>query len=197
MIFILATNNPHKREELLAILSQLVARDIEVRTLAEAGLDDITIEETGATLEENASIKSRTIFDLTQIPTIADDTGLEVEALGGAPGVYSARYAGEAVTYADNVNKLMIEMHGKTNRAAAFRTIISFIDHVGREHQFEGTVEGSIAFEPIGTQGFGYDSVFLPNEANGKTFAEMSAEEKNKISHRGRALRKFAEYLIT
>ena len=113
MIFILATNNPHKREELLAILSQQITRDIEVRTLAEAGLEDITIEETGATLEENASIKSRTIFDLTQIPTIADDTGLEVDALEGAPGVYSARYAGEAVTYADNVNKLLIEMHGK------------------------------------------------------------------------------------
>lgn len=188
MKIILATNNQHKRDELLALLQNEVGSAVEVQTLEEAGIT-IEIEETGDTLEENALIKARAIFSLTKLPTIADDTGLEVDALGGAPGVYSARYAGEKVSYDDNVQKLLAEMLGRDDRGARFRTVIAYIDQNGDEQLFQGEVEGTIAHDKRGSNGFGYDPIFEPNEANGKTFAELSSEAKNLISHRARALR--------
>jgi XTP/dITP diphosphohydrolase len=188
MILILATNNLHKRNELLAMLRYEIGQYIEIKTLEEAGLGIIEIEEPGATLEENALIKARTIHKLTNLPTLADDTGLEVDALGGAPGVYSARYAGEKVSYNDNVTKLLSEMSSHHDRRARFRTVIAFIDQDGVEQLFSGEVEGVITCERRGSNGFGYDPVFEPNEAGGQTFAEMAPDEKNRISHRALAL---------
>ncbi len=197
MIIILATNNKHKRDELLAVLRGKLGQSIEIQTLEEAGLGGIEIEETGTTLEENALIKARTVHGLIKLPTLADDTGLEVDALGGAPGVFSARYAGEKVSYDDNVAKLLSEMSGKDDRNARFRTVIAFVDQNGVEQLFSGEVGGVITRERRGSNGFGYDPVFEPNEAGGKTFAEMTPDEKNKISHRGRALVAAAQSLKT
>ena len=158
------------------------------------GLDDFPqigeIEETGTTLLENSLIKARTVHELTGLPALADDTGLEVDALDGAPGVYSARFAGENPTYEDNVNKLLSKLEGVSTekRTARFRTVIAFVDD--RMELFaQGIIEGLITVEPRGHGGFGYDPVFLP-ATEGKTFSEMSQERKNQISHRGRALAK-------
>jgi len=198
MIVVLATHNIHKREELLTVLQSELGDGIILKTL-----DEITpligeIEETGTTLIENALIKARTVHERTSLPVIADDTGLEVEALGGAPGVYSARYAGEKVTYADNVNKLLSELGTEQNRGARFRTVIAYIDSDRKEHLFEGIVDGIITQDQRGTAGFGYDPIFQPLEdASGRTFAEMAAEEKNRISHRGRAVQELVKYLKT
>ncbi len=191
---ILATHNRDKRDELRSILEKEMKVKVEVLTL-----DDIIpaigdIEETGATLEENALIKAREVHRLTNLPTIADDTGLEVEALDGAPGVYSARFSGPGATYASNVKKLLTEMSGKENRTAQFTTVIAYIDERGRELLFEGDVKGTIALEARGTNGFGYDPVFIPRGTN-KTFAELSTEEKNSLSHRGNAMREFATFM--
>ncbi|HWF44003.1 MAG TPA: RdgB/HAM1 family non-canonical purine NTP pyrophosphatase [Candidatus Kapabacteria bacterium] len=194
MTIVLATHNRHKRDELLAVLRAELGDRVDLKTL-----DDIEpaigeIPETGNTLEENALIKARAVHDQTQLPTIADDTGLEVSALGGAPGVYSARYAGERATYTDNVNKLLDELKGKSDRSAKFSTVIAYIDPLGKEHLFRGEVIGSITEASHGSNGFGYDPVFAPTEdAHDRTFAEMSDEEKNAISHRGRALRLFVK----
>lgn len=163
------------------------------------GLDDFPqigdIEETGTTLLENSLIKARSVHQITGLPSLADDTGLEVDALDGAPGVYSARFAGENPTYEDNVNKLLSKLEGVSaeKRTARFRTIIAFVD--GRRELFaEGIIEGLITVEPCGHEGFGYDPIFLP-ETESKTFAEMSQGRKNKISHRGRALAKMQKKL--
>tara|TARA_S200000501_G_scaffold117_1_gene138 strand:+ start:2262 stop:2810 length:549 start_codon:yes stop_codon:yes gene_type:complete len=149
------------------------------------------IPETGKTLKENAFIKARTVFEMTGLPSLADDTGLEVKSLGGDPGVFSARYAGEQASYQDNCQKLLKNMMRvpKEDREAKFRTVIAYKDD-NRELSCDGSVKGEIAQSPKGSFGFGYDSVFYypPLE---KTFAELSEEEKNSISHRGRALRKF------
>jgi XTP/dITP diphosphohydrolase len=196
MTIVLATHNRHKRNELLAVLRTELGDRVNLKTL-----DDIEpaigeIPETGNTLEENALLKARAIHDQTQLPTIADDTGLEVSALDGAPGVYSARYAGERATYADNVKKLLDELKGKSDRSAKFSTVIAYIDPKGDEHFFRGEVIGRITDVPRGSKGFGYDPVFAPAEdVDHRTFAEMSDEEKNAISHRGRALRIVAAYL--
>lgn len=195
MKIILATNNLHKRDELLAVLRNALDKSVELLTLDEAGLAGLEIEETGTTLEENALIKARAVHDLTGSPTLADDTGLAVSALGGAPGVYSARYAGENVSYSENVTKLLNAMQESDDRQAEFRTVLAFIDESATEHLFSGSIAGSIAFSPRGTNGFGYDSVFEPREGAGKAFAEMTAEEKNRMSHRARALRIFTEFL--
>jgi XTP/dITP diphosphohydrolase len=199
MTLILATNNVHKRDELLTVLKRELGDAIQIQTLAEAGLNGLEIEETGTTLEENALIKARTVFELTSRPTVSDDTGLEVGALNGAPGVYSARYAGAAASYSDNVEKLLRAMDGVADRSARFRTVIAFIDSTGAEHTFSGEVEGMITTAPRGSAGFGYDPVFAPTiEGNGaKTFAEMTPDVKNQISHRANALRAFADYLKT
>jgi XTP/dITP diphosphohydrolase len=196
MTLILATHNPHKREELRQILLAELGNSIEVLTL-----DDIIppigdIEETGTTLEENALIKARVVYAITKLPTVADDTGLEVAALNGAPGVYSARYSGENATYESNVSKLLAAIQGKKDRSAKFSTVIAYIDDQNDTHLFRGEIEGTIATEASGTNGFGYDPIFVPIENNtAKSFAEMTDEEKNAISHRGRALRAFIRYL--
>lgn len=166
---------------------------IQIKTLKDIGFD-AEIPETGKTLEENAAIKARTIYDLYKMPVFADDTGLEVETLGGRPGVYSARYAGEGAGFQDNYNKLLFELKGLNNRNAAFRTVFCFIDASGSEAFFEGSIEGEITTTPVGSNGFGYDPVFRPL-GQSKTFAEMSADEKNACSHRARAVQNLVGFL--
>lgn len=187
---VFATNNSHKLQEVRAIL----AGKFKVVGLADIGcMKDIP--ETGVTLDENASIKSHYVLKHYRIDCFADDTGLEVDALDGMPGVYSARYAGEEATYEKNVTKLLEELADKTDRAARFRTVISLILG-GKEYRFEGIVEGKIIKERRGGSGFGYDPVFVP-EGYSQTFAEMDPELKNKISHRAKATRKFVDFLLT
>jgi XTP/dITP diphosphohydrolase len=180
---VLATHNSHKKTEMNTLLAPL--------GISIVGLDDFSqigdIEETGTTLLENSLIKARSVHQITGLPSLADDTGLEVDALDGAPGVYSARFAGKNPTYEDNINKLLSKLDGVSpeKRTARFRTVIAFVD--GRRELFsEGIIEGLITVEPRGHEGFGYDPIFLP-ETESKTFAEMSQERKNQISHRGRA----------
>lgn len=181
MKIVFATNNAHKLSEVKAVLGE----GFELVTLREVGITE-EIPETGATLEENASQKARYVYDRTGLDCFADDTGLEVEALDGRPGVRSARYAGEGHDFKANNRKLIAELEGKENRRARFRTVISLI-RGGVEQQVEGIVRGVIATEESGTEGFGYDPLFIP-EGSDVTFAEMSAEAKNAISHRGRAV---------
>lgn len=181
MKIVFATNNAHKLSEVKAVLGD----GFELVALREVGITE-DIPETGATLEENASQKARYVYDRTGLDCFADDTGLEVEALDGRPGVRSARYAGEGHDFKANNRKLIAELEGKENRSARFRTVISLI-RGGVEQQVEGIVRGVIATEESGTEGFGYDPLFIP-EGSDVTFAEMSAEAKNAISHRGRAV---------
>ena len=184
---VLATQNRDKREELQEALSEFTVKILSLNDFPFIG----EIEEVGQTLLENSMIKSKTVHNLTQLPAIGDDTGLEVEALNGAPGNYSARYAGEDVTYEDNVNKLLAEMENipLENRKAQFRTVISFVDK-DRELWTEGTIKGIIGETAKGKNGFGYDPVFFVPELE-KTFSELSIGEKNRISHRGLAMKKF------
>lgn len=151
------------------------------------------IEEDAETLEGNARKKAETLYRLTNLPSLADDTGLEVEALEGAPGVHSARFAGEDATDVENRRLLLERLDGVKDRSARFRTVIAYVDDKGL-HYFEGICSGTIAKEERGTGGFGYDSIFIP-EASDRTFSELSPEEKNRVSHRGRALREFESYL--
>lgn len=185
----LASGNPHKIEELKQMIQPL---GIELKSTFDFP-DAHEVVEDQPDLEGNALKKAGYWLNETGIPSLADDTGLEVDALQGAPGVYSARYAGENVTYDDNVEKLLREMAGKSGRKARFRTVIAFCDGK-EEHLFEGVCEGEITTQRKGKKGFGYDPVFQP-EGYDHTFAELSAEEKNKISHRGRAFQKFLAYL--
>jgi XTP/dITP diphosphohydrolase len=191
-MIVFATNNAHKLGE----IRQILAGRMDVKSLADIGCTVTDIPETADTLEGNAEMKARFIHDnFAGVDCFADDTGLEVEALGGAPGVYSARYAGgEGHNSAANMAKLLREMQGKTNRRARFRTVIALILN-GELSLMEGEVHGTIATEPHGTDGFGYDPIFLPDEGDGLTFAQMSAEQKNAISHRGRAMKKLIEKL--
>tara|TARA_B110001454_G_scaffold217250_1_gene242146 strand:- start:684 stop:1301 length:618 start_codon:yes stop_codon:yes gene_type:complete len=184
---VLATQNRDKREELQEALSEFTVKILSLNDFPFIG----EIEEVGQTLQENSMLKAKTVHNLTQLPVIADDTGLEVEALNGAPGIYSARYAGEDVTYEDNVNKLLSEMENipLENRKAQFRTVISFVDK-DRELWTEGRIKGIIGESAKGKNGFGYDPVFFVPEL-GKTFSELSIGEKNRISHRGLAMKKF------
>jgi XTP/dITP diphosphohydrolase len=184
MTILVATNNPHKAEEMIAILEGHPR--LSVITLGDLVEQPPEPIEDGRTLEENAFIKAREIHDATGLPTIADDTGLAVEALAGAPGVVSARYAGAGATYADNCAKLVAELAHATNRRARFRTVVCYVD--GARTLFaEGSVDGHIVPIARGGEGFGYDPLFVP-EGEARTFAEMSAAEKHAISHRGRAL---------
>lgn len=182
----LASGNPHKIEELTDLLAPF---SLQLRSTKEIP-NAHEVEEDQPTLEGNALKKARFWFDATGVPALADDTGLEVHALGGAPGVYSARYAGEHVTYQDNVDKLLREMKGKTDRRARFRTVLTLVTADG-EYTWEGVCDGVITEHPAGGGGFGYDPVFRP-DGYGETFAELSPAEKNRISHRGRALQAFA-----
>ncbi len=186
---VFATNNAHKLEEIRAILGDKV----EVLSLKDIQCD-VDIPETADTLEGNAVLKAEYIYRHYGLDCFADDTGLEVEALNGAPGVYSARYAGgEGHDSEANMRKLLAEMEGKTNRKAQFRTAICLIEG-GAEHLFEGVVKGEIIEEKRGASGFGYDPVFMP-EGYIETFAEMGSEEKNRISHRARAVQALCAYL--
>jgi len=190
MELVFATNNQHKLSEIKNILGN----DFEIISLKELGFTN-DIPETGKTLAENASQKSHYIYNLYKVDCFSDDTGLEVEALDGDPGVYSARYAGEDCSYDDNVNKLLKELGNSQNRKAAFKTVISLILD-GKEYQFEGRVDGSVTTEKHGSGGFGYDPVFLPDGYR-QTFSEMDATLKNKISHRGKATAKLVDFLLT
>jgi XTP/dITP diphosphohydrolase len=178
-----ATNNQHKLREIREIMGQA----FQILSLKDAGLD-IDIPETQETIEGNAVQKARFIHELTGMNCFADDTGLEIEALDGRPGVYSARYAGEGCSFDDNVSKILEELEGSENRRACFRCVICLILD-GNEHLFEGRIDGEITTERSGMDGFGYDPVFRP-DGHRQTFAEMPAYLKNGISHRGRAAEK-------
>ena len=190
---VLATHNPDKQAEMNAVLSDLGLDVIGLDQYPE--IDDIP--ENGTTLLENALIKARAVHLKTGFPALADDTGLEVDALHGAPGVYSARFAGEDATYQDNVKKLLSVMTGvsRQNRTARFRTVVALIDS-DTELWTEGIIEGLITRDQRGAGGFGYDPIFEAADT-GKTFSEMSAAQKNEISHRARALQKMRKKLIT
>lgn len=187
---VFATNNQHKLQEIREILHN----KFEILGLKEFGFNE-DIPETGKTLSENATIKSEFIFEEFNIDVFSDDTGLEIDALDGRPGVYSARYAGEIGDNEANIDKVLTELQNKTNRKARFRTVISLILNA-KEYQFDGIVEGRITNKKHGSSGFGYDPIFIPN-AYDQTFAEMSNEEKNKISHRAKATQKLVEFLKT
>ena len=185
---VFATNNVHKLEEIKAILKD----EIEILSLADINCH-ADIPETADTLEGNARLKSEYVYAHYGLDCFADDTGLEVEALNGAPGVFSARYAGEGHDAQANMKRLLKEMEEKNNRKAQFRTVISLIEK-GEEKQFEGVVKGTITREKRGENGFGYDPVFQPDGCK-QTFAEMGNEMKNKISHRARAVEALCQYL--
>jgi XTP/dITP diphosphohydrolase len=194
LALVLASANPDKVAEIEAVLSAALPVELLPRPTS---VPDV--EEDGETLLDNARLKAQALAVATGAAAVADDTGLEVDALGGAPGVYSARYAGAGVSYAQNVAKLLAELaklpDGGGTRRARFRTValVAFPD--GSELWADGSVEGVILPEARGTGGFGYDPVFAPDDGGGRTFAEMSAEEKHAVSHRGRAFRALAEVL--
>lgn len=182
------THNKHKASEIEAVFPT----QHDLIHLHHLKFTD-PIPETGATLEENALMKAAHLYELSGYDCFADDTGLEVEALDGRPGVYSARFAGEQASDAENVNMLLSELEGNANRRARFRTVIALISNK-KEHFFEGTVNGTIIHEPKGEGGFGYDPVFIP-EGYDRTFAQMSSNEKNYISHRGMAVQKLIRHI--
>ena len=188
MKLVFATNNKHKLQEVRDILGNRV----EILSLKDIDCND-EIPETGTTLEENALIKARWISEKYNCNCFADDTGLEVDALDGAPGVYSARYAGEECDSEANMLKLLQNLTGKTNRAAQFRTVIALIIN-REEYLFDGVVKGSISTEKMGEAGFGYDPIFVP-QGYDLSFAQMGSEAKNSISHRYRATEKLSIYL--
>jgi XTP/dITP diphosphohydrolase len=198
LVLVVASSNPDKVAEIEAILRDVAGDGI---TLLPRPVSVGDVVEDGETLEANARLKAVAITEATDRPSVADDTGFEVDALGGAPGVHAARFAGEDVTYADNVAKVLSELArvGATDapaRRARFRTValVRFPD--GREVIAEGTVDGTVTAEPRGSGTFGYDPVFVPDDGDGRTFAEMTAAEKHAISHRGRAFRALAAELV-
>ncbi|MBL0147039.1 MAG: RdgB/HAM1 family non-canonical purine NTP pyrophosphatase [Chitinophagaceae bacterium] len=185
---IFATNNQNKVNEIRAVLNN----EFDILTLIEAGID-IDIPEPHNTLEANATEKSKTIYHLTKKNCFSEDTGLEVACLNGEPGVKSARYAGESRDFSSNIEKLLLNMQGCSNRNAQFRTVISLIINE-KEYLFEGICKGQIALKESGSNGFGYDAVFVPNGST-STFAEMTLTEKNIFSHRKKALEKLINFL--
>lgn len=186
---VFASNNAHKLSEIRAILGDR----IEIISLSDLQCHE-EIPETADTLEGNALIKARYVWEHYGLYCFADDTGLEVEALGGAPGVYSARFAGEHASFEDNVSLLLERLSGvPAPRRARFRTVIALIDEYGT-HFFEGSVDGEITLERSGDHGFGYDPIFRP-EGRVETFAQLTEQEKNSMSHRGRAVQKLVRYL--
>lgn len=189
MELIFATNNLHK----IAEIRPLLPSSIRLKTLREAGIEQ-DIPEPYATLEENAREKSRVIYSLTGLPCFSEDTGLEVVALNGAPGVHTARYAGPTAGAKENISKLLQELQHENNRKARFRTVISLILNE-KEYQFEGICEGQISKNPSGKQGFGYDPVFIPDGSE-ICFADMSLEEKQHYSHRRKATDKLVDFLL-
>ncbi len=189
---VFATNNAHKLEE----LRQIIGSRFEILSLNDIDCHD-DIPETADNIKDNAKMKADYIFSHYNIECFADDTGLEIDALGGEPGVYSARYAGPGHDSEANIDKVLRLMHDTPmdQRTARFRTVITLIEGNGEYHYFEGRVEGLILTERHGTGGFGYDSIFQPIEGDGRTFAEMQSSEKNAISHRGRATAQLVAYL--
>ena len=190
MKIIIGSNNKGKIKELKDILNN---DNYDIISMKDAGLN-IEVEEDGETFEENAYKKASEVFKITGEATLADDSGLCVEALNGEPGVFSARYAGEDANDDDRINKLLKNMEVEKNRKAKFVCSIVLIDNKGKKHSFIGECGGEIAYQKKGLNGFGYDPVFIPNGYN-KTFAEMNDIEKNNISHRGIAMRKLCEFL--
>jgi len=188
MPLVLATRNAGKVRELESLLARLPF------VLVPCPADAPEVDEDAPTLAGNAAKKARALHAFTGLAALADDTGLEVDALGGRPGVRSARYAGEHASNADNRDRLRAELMGQTDRRARFRTVIAFVDAAGALHTFEGVCEGRILEEARGVGGFGYDALFAP-EGHAATFAELAPEVKNRISHRGRALAAFAAWL--
>ncbi len=188
MELVFATNNRHKIKE----ITPLIKNSFHLLSLSDLNCFE-EIPETQTTLEGNALQKSHYIFDKYGVNCFADDTGLEIEALNGEPGVYSARYAGEGCIFQDNIDKVLLKLQGITNRKARFRTVISLLLD-GKEYFFEGIVNGKILTEKHGNDGFGYDPIFMPDGFD-ISFAEMTLEQKNMISHRGMAVRKLAEFL--
>jgi XTP/dITP diphosphohydrolase len=182
---VVASKNPDKVSEIEMILEETKLASEIVR-----GLDWPDVEETGDTLEENALLKARAVVDAVGLPVLADDTGLEVSALDGAPGVHTARFAGDGARYEDNVAKLIEVLGGQEDRSARFRTVVALVFPDGVEIVAEGALEGVIADRPRGQEGFGYDPVF---EVEGRTLSEMGVAEKNSLSHRARAIRALAE----
>lgn len=189
MRLVLATRNPGKVAELAARLA-----DLGVELASAAELDAPPVVEDAETLRGNAEKKARALFEHAGLPSLADDTGLEVDALDGRPGVRSARYAGEDADDEANRRQLLADLAGSETRTARFRTVLAYVDGDG-VHTFDGVCEGIIATEESGTGGFGYDALFRPVDGDGRTFAEMTAAEKNRISHRGRALDAFVAWL--
>lgn len=188
MTLIFATNNQHKVDEIRAVMPSFLS----IITLKEAGIDK-DIPEPHPTLEENAHEKATVIYQMTNTNCFSEDSGLEITALNGEPGVMSARYAGEEKSPADNITKVLTNMKDQPNREARFRTVICLIWN-GEEHLFEGVCNGHILVEERGTKGFGYDPIFTPEGAE-KTFAEMTMEEKNQYSHRRKAVDKLVAFL--
>ncbi|PCE62421.1 RdgB/HAM1 family non-canonical purine NTP pyrophosphatase [Sediminicola luteus] len=191
MEVVFATHNPNKIKE----VQNLVPSGIKIKSLEEIGFDQ-DIEENGETLEENAFIKADTIYDYCGLACFSDDTGLIVPFLDGAPGVFSARYAGEQASADDNMRKLLQELDGQNNRSAYFETVIAFRDSEGKRFSFSGKAEGTITRNRHGLNGFGYDPIFRPIGYS-ETFAELSLVSKNKISHRAKAFVKFSQFLST
>ena len=191
MEIIFATGNAHKVTE----AQKALGNGVTLIMPKELGITE-DIPETGTTLEANAIQKCQYLWERLHKACFADDTGLEVEALDGGPGVHTARYAGESKDPGANMDKLLYELDGKRNRKARFRTAVAYIDNNGDQHLFEGVLEGEIAHTRSGSEGFGYDPVFIPYGYGGKTLAEISLEEKNAISHRGKAMRALMEFLI-
>lgn len=187
---ILATRNEGKVAELASLLAGVPVRLISAADIAGAP----HVEEDAETLRGNAEKKAIALYLNTGLPALADDSGLEVDALGGRPGVHSARYAGEAASDAENRAKLLAALDGSDGRSARFRTALAFVDETGTQF-FDGVCEGVITTSERGTGGFGYDRIFQPNDASGRTFAEMDNSEKNLISHRARALASFVDFL--
>jgi XTP/dITP diphosphohydrolase len=185
---VFATNNRHKLEEVAA----KVNGQVQFLSLVDIGCTD-DIAETGATFKENASIKSNFIFNKYGLSCFGDDSGLEIDALNGAPGIYSARYAGSHGDHEANMDKVLAQLKNESKRSARFRTVISLVWN-GEEHFFEGAVEGTIRLERSGAQGFGYDPIFQPDDYS-ITFAEMDLGEKNRISHRAKAVEKLVDFL--
>ena len=188
MELLIATNNAHKVEEFKRLFAGL---EIGVFSLKEKGIS-VEIEENGKTFAENAYIKAKTIYDLTKVPVIADDSGICVDALSGAPGVYSARYGGEGLDDKGRTALLLKNMEGVEDRSAHFACAICYIDALGNRHDFYGECQGTIGFSPKGENGFGYDPVFMVGE---KSFSELSGKEKDQISHRGKANEKLLAYM--
>jgi XTP/dITP diphosphohydrolase len=189
MKLVFATNNQHKLKE----VQEMLSNSIEVLSLKDIGCSE-DVEETEITLEGNAKLKADYITEKYGFDCFADDTGLEVDALNGKPGVFSARYGGEHGNSEKNMQKLLKELHGKANRKAQFRTAVA-LNLENKQYLFEGICEGEILEKKTGTGGFGYDPIFKPTEASA-SFAEMNSEEKNKISHRGIAIQKLVDFLL-